>query len=62
MVKIDFKKFFEDKMEWIKNYIWFGWYWMDYDAEMHYIMKWHRMVDPRGKFRYTIKSAIGVTQ
>jgi hypothetical protein len=29
---------------------------------MHYIMRWYRMKDPKGKYRYTIKSAKGITQ
>jgi hypothetical protein len=70
MIKVDLFKFFKDKdigeklarLHFIRTRIWFGWYWMDYDSEMHYIMRWYRMKDPKGKYRYTIKSAKGITQ
>lgn len=69
MIKVDLYKWLKDKdigeklarSKFIREHIWFGWYWMDYDGEMHYIMKWYRMRDPDGKYRYTVKSAIGVT-
>ena len=70
MVKINWIKWFYDKgvgellarNDFIRTHIWFGWYWEDYDCEMHYIMRWYRMKDPDNKYRSTIKSAKGITQ
>jgi len=69
MIKIDWARFMREDFgyrlahwDFIRYRIWFGWYWMDYDSEMHHIMKWYRMRDPDGKYRYTVKSAKGITQ